>query len=253
MNMDKQRHIEAIEASRPQGSDLAEHFPETEAAIRSDGDLQAFAAHVRDVDTRISGVMQDVVIPDGLFERLQKNALDSQTPVSRAGGGAGPGSSSRSLRKMTSRQWLTLAGGIVAACVAIAAFFAMPRSSESEMKSLIAAFEDMEALRASRKNWQRPLADFRLPAEINRPARLVQRIKSKEYGNAVLVDLAPNATLLVVNGQVNSLLNPPLTHTGGNTGSFRYTAWSANGKTYLLAVENGELEDFLIASPSFIS
>ena len=250
-------HVEAIEASRPGSSDLADHFPETASAIRDDERLRRFANRVEAVDQRIARIMESVEIPEGLSDRL-KVALSagevgsSPVEVVNREERLPPSRFSR----VSSRRWAAWSVGLAssAACLVVAAIFALGGSSQSEMNAVIASFESTEKARSSGR-WKTAPADFQLPPQIRRATVVPQvlQVRTAEHGNATLVKLGQSATLLIAKGSRRALPGEPLVQQGPQTGRYRYTAWSAGGFTYLLAVKGGKLEDFLVGTDGLIS
>ena len=254
--MDNKKHIKAIEASRADSSDLADFFPDTAEAIQEDERLRQFASRVQDTDRRIAETMSTIEPPDGLQERLLASVAANNNPPELTAAQDNRAPSSR-LGRLSNRQWAALSVFLTAsaACIVVAAIVAFGGSPGSELESAIASFEALspEELDA---NWQIPQEPLKLPNAIRRPAWIkqpveIQTVRTRNHGKVTLAKLSNSATLMIVAKSRRSLPSDPLVKNGG-TGKYRYTAWSCDGFTYLLAVENGEPKDYVNEAGSFV-
>ncbi len=261
--MDNKKHIEAIEASRVDSSDLADFFPETAEAIGNDGKLRRFANRVQNADRGIAETMNRVEPPDGLKERLLASiaAIDADSKNLNSPSEITPAErnlfSSSRLGRLSSRQWAALSVSLTAsaACIVVAAIFALGGSPDNEFESAVASFEAL-APDEINANWEAPQTPFKLPKALHRPAWAnqpiqTQTVRTRNYGKVTLAKLSNSATLLIAIGNSRSLPAHPLVQNGG-TGKYRYTAWSSDGFTYLLAVANGEPDDYVKEAETFV-
>lgn len=109
--MDINKALEKLEAVRPDSADLLDpEFKEAAALIEANADLEAGFHRRLNTDRQIGDVMQDVIVPTGLKERLL-TAAETQSPTVPV----------NVKPKLSRRTWLTAAASAVAV-VAVTAF-----------------------------------------------------------------------------------------------------------------------------------
>lgn len=248
--MDKNKHIEAIEACRSGTEDLAD-FPDTQQAVERDASLRAFAVRVSQFDQRIAQLMPDVEPPAGLADRLHV-AMESHVTVSKAGS-----VSSRFGRNQSARRWNSFAIGIAicAGFLMLASSFAFRMLNRFEMGDLVEVYEQTEDRDWTAYNAGLLPDGYSLPVELKSTLPIGwQQLSTSVDPTSQFVLLGPNAQLLMVRtNRATSFPNKPLVHVSTPTGGYSYTAWAKGQLVYLVAVKGSrvELDKLFLSRPVY--